>query len=392
MSSIDVETLWLVGLAFPDGRCADLEIAGERIGRIGRAEPGAPCRDATGLLCMPSLIEGHVHLDKTFLGCSWQPHLEGGSVAERIRLEKVARARVDDPVVVRGARLAERAIAFGAGTMRSHADIDAEWGLANLEAEIALRERFADRLDIQIVAFPQSGILRSPGTDDLLEAALEAGADLVGGLDPAGIDEDPVQHLEIVFDVADTYGKGVDIHLHDAGALGCFELGLIAEMTRAIGLQGQVTVSHAYCLGQVDPATFGRTAEALAASGIAILTSAPSGAMPPVRALRQAGVTVFAGSDNIRDAWAPYGDGDILRRATLAAYQQGYRSDADMGYALDLITTESARALGLADYGVAPGRPADFVLVEAETVAEAVANPPARRVVFKHGRLVAGTL
>lgn len=392
MRRVAVDSFWLTGLTLPNGTRADLEIAGDRFGRIGRGEPGAHCRNAAGLLCLPSFVEGHVHLDKTFLGCPWQPHLEGRTIADRIRLEKVARARVDEPVVVRGARLIERSIAFGAGTMRSHADVDVDWGLANVEAELELRERYADRLDIEVVAFPQSGILRSPGTDELLEAALEAGADLVGGLDPAGIDEDPVQHLEIVFDIASNYGKGIDIHLHDAGALGCYELGLIAEMTRTTGLNGKVTVSHAFCLAQVDDVTFGRTAEALAGAGIAILTSAPSRSMPPVRALREAGVTVFAGSDNVRDAWAPYGDGDILARAALAAYQQGYRSDPDMAYALDLITTESARALGHAAYGLAEGNPADFVLVEASTVAEAVASPPARRVVFKRGRLVAGTL
>ena len=109
-------------------------------------------------------------------------------------------------------------------------------------------------MDIQIVAFPQNGILRDPGTAELLDEALAAGADLIGGLDPAGIDGDVKGHLDVVFGLAERHGVGVDIHLHDAGALGCFELRDIAARTIATGLQGRVAVSHAFALGSDDTA------------------------------------------------------------------------------------------------------------------------------------------
>ena len=387
--------LVLTDARLADGRLVDLAVKGQRVAAIepsGSPLLGSTRVDASGLLILPSLVEGHVHLDKTFLGCGWQPHLPGESVAERIHLEKRARARVEEPVLVRGGRLAERLIAMGVGHLRSHADVDPEWGLSNVEGELALRERFGDRVRIEIVAFPQSGILQARGTAELLGEALALGCDLIGGLDPAGIDGDPVRHLDIVFGLAAKHGKGVDIHLHDGGELGCFELRLVAERTAAEGLQGRVTVSHAFALGEVDGKTFDRTAEALAAADVSILTSAPPRSMPPVKRLLAHGVNVFAGSDNIRDAWSPHGNGDTLERAMIVAYQQGWRSDEDLALALSLVTANGAKSLGIPDYGIAVGHPADLLLVPAATVGEAVAGRPSRRTVLKHGRIVAGEL
>ena len=387
---IDGPSFWITGCRLATGEHADLLVADGRIAAIGRAEGDAPRKAGAGRLVLPSLVEGHVHLDKTFLGCPWQPHLPGETVAERIGLEKIARRRIEEPVEVRGARLIERSVASGAGHMRSHVDIDPDWELANVEAVLALRESQKDRVDIQVVAFPQSGILTSPGTEGLLDEALEMGCDLVGGLDPAGIDGDPARHLDIVFDLASRHGKGVDIHLHDGDELGCFELRMIAERTRALGLEGRVAVSHAYALGSVGEGTLARTAEALAGAGVSIMTSAPPAPMPPVKRLLAEGVNVFAGSDNIRDAWSPHGNGDILERAMFAAYEQGWRSDADLEVALDLVGLNGARALGIAAHGIAVGHPADLLLIEAETLAEAVAQRPLGRTVLKRGRVVAG--
>ncbi len=111
--------------------------------------------------------------------------------------------------------------------------------------------------------------------------------------------------------------------------------------------------------------------------------------MPPVKRLRAAGVTVFAGSDNIRDAWSPYGNGDMLERAALIGYRQDFRADEDLAVALDLATHAAAKVLGLADYGLAEGCTADLVAVRAECVAEAVASHPPRLLVMKRGKIVA---
>jgi cytosine deaminase len=292
------------------------------------------------------------------------------------------------PVEERGALLVEREIAAGAGYLRTHVDVDADWKLANLEAVLKVCERYRDAIDIEIVAFPQSGILSSPGTDDLLDAAMRSGANLIGGLDPASIDGDPVKHLDIVFAIADRHGKPVDIHLHEGGPLGLFTLGLIAERTRALGLQRRVTVSHAYCLADASDTERGRTAAQLADSGISILSSAPEIRMPPVKKLRAAGVNVFLGSDNVRDAWSPFGNGDMLERAAIAARQQVLVEDEELALAFELVTTAAAKATDKAEYGIASGRPADFLLIDAGNLAEAVAVHPPTRETYKRGRRV----
>ena len=266
-------------------------------------------------------------------------------------------------------------------------------GVGGVEAILGVRERWAGVATIQIVAFPQSGIVRCPGVAERLDEALRLGADLVGGLDPLGIDGDVAGHLDVVFRLAERHGKGIDVHLHDAGEDGLAEILDIAASTAAAGLAGRVTVSHAFALGSVPEARAALAAERLAAAGVAVLTSAPgAAAMPPVRLLRQAGVRVVAGSDNVRDLWSPLGNASMLERCMLVAYRSGYRSDADLASCLDLATTEAAALLGLADRGLAPGARADLIVVDAGSVPQAIAERPRPAAVITGGRLAAGAL
>ncbi|MBT0993700.1 amidohydrolase family protein [Cellulomonas sp. DKR-3] len=340
--------------------------------------------DLAGRLVLPPLVNGHVHLDKTFVGAPWQPHRSGATVAERVAHERDLRAEVDVPVAHRAAALAELLVASGTGLARTHVDVDPDARLAHLEQVLTLREQLVDVLDLQVVAFPQSGIVTAPGVADLLDQGLRLGADVVGGLDPAGFDGDAQQHLDVVFALAERHGARVDIHLHELGAAGGEQLRLIAERTAALGLHGRVAVSHAYGLGTLGAEETRRCADVLASAGVAVMTNGPAGPMPPVLLLRERGVTVFSGTDNVRDAWWPYGDGDMLTIARTVAYQQGFRSDDELGVALDLVTGSAARALGAAGYGLLPGAPADLVVVEATCAAEAVAAP-ARRTVVRSG-------
>ncbi len=388
------QDLTLRGAKLADGRSVDVVVAD---GRIAAIEPagslslgeGASLSCDGGLLS-PSFVDGHVHLDKTLLGLPLIPHRPGATVAERIRNEKDLRRTLPLSIEERGGRLIQQMVAFGTGTVRTHVDIDTEVALSGLEAVLRLKQRYHEAIDIQVVAFPQSGILRDPGTADLLEAAIAAGADLVGGLDPAGIDDDVGGHLDAVFAIAERRGIGVDIHLHDPGELGAFELRDIAARTLAAGLCGRVTVSHAYALGAIGDADFGRTAAALARAGVTIMTNAPgTGPMPPVLRLRDAGVTVFAGSDNIRDAWWPYGDGDMLDRAAIIGYRQGFFTTEDLAHAFAMTTVLPAEVLARPDYGLAIGAAADLVLLRSAGVAEAVLDRPRARTVLKRGRIVA---
>ncbi len=383
----------VINARLADGRLADIEIAGGRITAIAEAAgaPATPGRlDLDGKLLVPGFVDGHVHLDKTLLGLPFQPNRPGATVADRIAIEKRVLQDVRVPIETRAKTLVSQVSRYGTVALRSHVDIDTGWGLSHLHTLLHVREEVRDLMDIQIVAFPQNGILRDPGTAELLDEAILCGADLIGGLDPAGIDGDVKGHLDIVFGIAERRGVGVDIHLHDAGALGCFELRDIAARTIAAGLQGRVAVAHAFALGSVEAAEFEVTAAALARAGVAILTNEPGPVpMPPVARLRAAGVLVFAGSDNIRDAWSPYGNGDMLERAMLIGYRQGMKSDADLAGCFDLATAAPARALGLgADHGVAVGAWADLVVLEAASVPEALVGRPGGRLVIKHGVLL----
>ena len=220
------------------------------------------------------------------------------------------------------------------------------------------------------------------GAPDLMAAALMAGADLVGGLDPAGFDGDVKGQLDVVFGLAEAFGKGIDIHLHDFGETGAAELRDIAERTIAAGLQGRVAVSHAFALGTVAPRLFEETADALARAEIAIMTSCPPSApVPPVNALRARGVTVFAGSDNIRDCWSPYGNGDMLDRAAIIAQRHEMYTNRELADAFALATSEADKALGDPQRGLRVGAVADLVAVEASSVADAVVDRPPRSLV-----------
>ena len=378
------------GVTMPDGARADIAVADGRIAAILPAGMLPDATDMTGYVALPPLVEAHIHLDKTLLGLPFQSHLPGATVADRIAQEKSLRASLPLSAFERGGALVRQGAGYGTQAMRSHVDIDGDLGLSGLEDLLKLRESVADLAEIQIVAFPQNGILRDAPVAGLLAEALANGADLVGGLDPAGIDRDVAGHLDVVFGLADRFGVGVDIHLHDAGELGLFELADIAKRTEALGLQGKVAVSHAFALGSGLPGV-GAVVEALAKARVSIVTNGPNRmvAMPPVAMLRKAGVAVVAGSDNIRDAWSPHGDGDMLRRAGLIAYMQDFRDDSDLEVALSMATSAGARLLGLSDYGLSEGARADMLLVRASCVAEAVAGASPDRVSVRGGRVIA---
>ena len=373
----------------PDGRLVAVELRDGRIASI-QEEPvseatGRGATDLNGMLLLPAFVDGHTHLDKTLVGAPWYSGRSPGSVPERIERERRLRPTIAVPTIERASALVAMMVASGTGLIRSHVDIDSEIGLAGLLDLLEVRARFVGVVEIELVAFPQSGIVRSVGIARLLDEAISLGADIVGGLDPAGIDGDIVEHLDTVFGIATRHGCPIDIHLHDQGALGWRQVREIARRTVANGMQGTVTISHAYCLATAPERELLDLADTLAGAGVSIATSGPPYGTPPIRRLTEAGVVVFGGSDNIRDAWSPFGDGDMLRRASIIAINGGLVSDDDLRLALDLVTTALRTAAGGELVSLHVGSPADLVAVEATSAAEAVAVIPPRRVVWHHG-------
>jgi len=372
---------------------SDIVIEGGRIRSIGTAPPewSAPVIDGEACLALPGLVDGHAHLDKTLWGLPWRPHSAGAGLAALIENEREARAGLA-PVVERAGALLEAYVASGTTHVRTHVDVDPDNGLGALEGVLEAAARFLDQIDVELVAFPQSGILAAPGTEGLLEAAVQAGASVVGGIDPAGLDHDAVAHLKIVFAIAERHGCGIDIHLHDRGTLGRRQVGLVTERTRALGLQGKVMISHAFCLCDGDPAV-DPLLEQLAELQVGLATVAPAHTPPPpLERLDELGVRVCLGQDGIRDLWSPWGTADMLSRAGQLAWRAGYRHDSDIERCVDIATTQGAHALGIDDLQLAPGGRGDVVLVEASCPAEAAVTHPPRALVVKSGKPVAGRL
>ena len=374
------------------GTTTDILVRDGRIVEIGKvaAAPGAKVEDAAGALVLPGLVEAHTHLDKTLWGMGWHKHAAGPRLIDKIDNERASKKRLDIDPARQSARQILLSLGKGTTHIRSHVDIDTEIGLWGIEGVMATRERYRDVMDVEIVAFPQSGMLRRSGTVELMEEAMWLGSEVVGGLDPCAIDRDPKGHLDVVFGLAQRHGRPIDIHLHEPGEIGAFSMDLIFERTRALGMQGKVTVSHAFCLGTPDRDLVDPLIAELAALDIAIMTTAPaSRPAPPVKRLTEAGVRLCSGSDGIRDTWGPYGNADMLERAMFVGLRNNFRRDDEVELALDVCTKGGAAVMALQDYGLAPGCQADFVLVDAETLAEAVVGHPPRRLVVKRGAVVA---
>ncbi|MDR3098519.1 MAG: amidohydrolase family protein [Paraburkholderia sp.] len=373
-----------------DGQSLNLAVRDGRFASLGTARPetgGAEVVDLQGHLVLPGFVDGHIHLDKSFLGDGWRPHRPVATLRERLADEKAALASAA-PIAQRADALLRQVASFGTMAMRSHVDVDATTGLTHLHAVMEAREKWRGLMDIELVAFPQAGVVSCPGTAEVLDAAAQDGADVVGGIDPTTLDGDADGQLDIVFGIAQKRGVKIDIHLHEPGAQGIEQLHRIAARTRAVGLEGRVSVSHAYALGDVSADEVARIADALAAAGVSIMTNAPGDrAFPPILPLRAAGVRVFSGNDNIQDAWWPYGNGDMLQRAMLLGYRSGFYTDEELLVALDMATEAGAAVIGKRDYGLKVGNEASFVVVKAPNAAAAVAAAPAGRVVVRRGQL-----
>lgn len=358
---------------------------------VGTAGAQVPCLlEGGGQILLPALVESHVHLDKSLWALPWRPNSAGPTRNDRIRNEQQLLAHYPVPITERAGPLIKQCIARGSLYFRSHVDVQTAWGLRHVEAMLALREEFSSVMNLQLVAFPQGGMLIAPGTVDLMRTALDMGVDVVGGIDPAAIDRDPIRHLETIFDMAVQYGRSVDIHLHDLGELGRWEIERIADFTEERGLMGRVMISHAYALGSFAHQDIIGLADRLSELRISIMTCGPAWVtVPPAAMLRARGVTVCAGSDGIRDAWSPMGNGDMLERAWLLAQRFGWSRDEDLATALDIVTWGGARALGLENYGLGVGCAANFLILPAENLAEAIVNRSPSRTVISRGRVVA---
>lgn len=384
-------------------QASDVVIEANRIAAIGphdaSAVAGPDDVDGRGRLLLPSFSDVHVHLDSTRLGLPFRPHTGAPGVWGMMLNDRNNWRNGERPHPEVVAATLERMIAHGTTRVRSYAQVDVDCRLEKFDAVMAAKEKFRDHADVQIMTFPQAGILREPGTVEVLEESLKQGADVMGGIDPSQLDRDPAKHLDIVFGLAEKYQVEVDIHLHEPGELGVFSTELVLERTRALGMQGKVTMSHAYDLGAVSGAVSRRLIDEFAELDVAMATVAPSTKdhLSLVQ-LAEAGVRVGLGEDGQRDYWSPYGNGDMLDRTWQLAFVNGFRRDDHIELALAVATMggasimshSSPRVAGVGDRpGVAVGDRADLLLVDGETPVSAVMDRGADRTVIHDGHVVA---
>ncbi|MFF0753203.1 amidohydrolase [Streptomyces sp. NPDC004267] len=353
--------------------------------------------DGGGRMALPTLVDAHIHPDKTAWGESWRSRKAARGIADYVAGDVELARALPTPVGERAYRLMAHAAAQGTRAMRAHADVAPAFGLAGLEGIAGARERLRGIVDVELVAFPQHGVLRIPGVVELLEEAAASGLIThVGGIDPAGFDATggpgavDGDQLDIVFALAERHGLGIDLHLHDRGERGLVPLRDIAARTRALGLGGKVSVAHAFAVAQLSGKELDETADLLADAGVALTTVALSEVtVLPFRRLAERGVRVGLGSDGVRDNWSPFGNADMLHRAWLAGWALDARLDEELTACFELAAHGGAELLGLERADLRPGAPADFMLVDGECVPQAVVDVPRRELVVRAGRVVA---
>lgn len=348
--------------------------------------------DGQNHLMLPGLVNAHAHIDKNLMGLPWRPNSvpEPRRIKDYVDNERRVRKELGLSAVDQASKEIRLSISKGTTHIRTHVDVDTDAGLTYWEGVLEARERFANKIDLQLVAFPQSGMLIRPGTVELLEEAVKLGADAIGGLDPSTVDRDPVKHLDTVFDIADQHGVEVDIHLHEPGMLGAFSVELIAERTASLGLQGKVTISHVFCLGMVSDAYLDRLIGMILDNDIAIMSlGSGSSEFPPLKKLKEAGVWLCSGTDGVQDTWQPYNRVDMLERVRMLGYRSGLRRDEDVEMLLDIATYGGANVMKDKNYGIQIGNHADFVVIEGDTPTEAIMTQPPISYVVKRGNVVA---
>src|SRR3954469_2211425 len=380
MPDLLLESVRLPGRAGP----TDLLIRDGRIYAYGsalrEAEPGAEIIGGGGRLLAPAFVEAHLHIEKALL-LDRMP-AEARSVGEAIAATAaLKRGFTRDDMRERAEALLRMARRHGTLYVRAHVEVDPILGLSAFEMALELRERLAGLMTLQVVAFPQEGIQKAPGTEELLREALVLGADALGGA--PYVDPDPVAHLDTLFRLAMEAGVPLDLHADFSDDPPADPPGLTArhaaERAIAEGYIGRVVLGHATALAALPTDELRSLAELLARADVSVVTLPATDlylggrgdsrnvrrGLAPIKALQQAGVNVAYASNNVRNAFTPFGNADPLEVGLLLVAAGHLASRGDVEAVFEMATINAARAIGLTGYGVSVGDRADLVLLDA---------------------------
>ncbi|WP_025143029.1 amidohydrolase [Pedobacter jeongneungensis] len=368
-----------------------VEIENGKIKNVLPNQPKTKAVDAKGLLMLPAFRDMHIHLDKTYYGLPWQAHLKKNkSVKDMIAFEQQVIPELLKTSIPRTEKLIGLLQSYGTSYARSHVNIDPTSQLDSLKHLQLALENKNKSFRAELVAFPQHGIYYTKSADLLKEAA-KMDIDFIGGLDPTSIDGGIEKQMDFVVQLALDNGKGIDIHLHEAGESGIKTIEyLIDKVNENPVLKGKTYVSHAFALRYLDKNKTEEIAEKLGAAKMGIASTIPlSGNPMPIPTLYKHGVEVLAGNDCIIDHWNTFGTGSILQKANIAAQIYGYRTEFELSRILKLAT---GNILPLDDKGKrqwpVTGDQANLVLVDASCSAEAVSRVSPVKSLIHDGNLV----
>lgn len=390
--------LVLANARLPDlgDRPLAIAVADGRIAAIGPETPTATVvEDAGGRLVLPGFVESHIHLDKA---CILERCRAEGSLGEAIA--EVSRLKHDfsqADIAARAERVLKMAILQGTTRMRTHAEIDTRIGLRGFHALQRLKRDYAFAIDLEICVFPQEGLTNDPGAEDLLVAACEAGADLVGGCPYT--DTDPDEQIARIFAIARRFDLDIDFHLDFDLDPGWTHLDAVIAATVANGWQGRVAVGHVTKLSAMPRERLMDFAARMARAGVALTVLpatdlflmgrgqdhlVPRG-VAPAHLLAGAGVTCSLATNNVMNPFTPFGDASLMRMANLYANVAQLGRRAELELCLDMVTSGPARLMRCEGYGIAVGNEADFIVVDADDPAGAVSGIAPVVMGFKRG-------
>ncbi len=389
----------------PGGGTADVVVEGELMTQVGphAAESATEVLDGAGKLLLPAFIDSHLHLDKALIREHLPEH--DGTLAGAIAATHAAkRGYTFEDVRRRATAVIEASVRSGTTRIRSHVDVDSIGRLVPIEGVLAAAAACRGLAEVKTIAFPQEGLLRDPGALPLMEAALEMGADLVGGM-PHWEPDDASRrkHVRLSFELAERFDRDLDMHVDETDDGSVRTLEMVADEALRRGYLGRVTAGHVCSLAAATQDYADRVIDKCARAEMTIVANPVTNlvlqgrgdvgnvrrGMTRVAELRAAGVNVVFGQDCVCDAFYPFGRGSMLEVALISAHAAHLTAAADLAFALEAVTEAPARCWRLPDYGMRVGARADLQLLPVSSWAEALRlQPPPEKVWFR-GRLVA---
>jgi cytosine deaminase len=368
------------------------------------AEKGRREIDAAGSLVLPGLFNLHFHADKCLLGEIMRPNVSG-TLPEAIEITNEFKRNYDpEEVASRAIRAMEAGVKNGTSFFRLFSDVGTIGGLHAARGLLLAREKMQRYCDMQVVAFPQEGIVRDLGAAELMEEAMREGCDIVGGLPwYEYTDADAREHIDICFEIAKRHDRDIHMLVDDTDDPNSRSLEYLAVKTMREGFQGRVAASHCGAMGSYNDVYAAKIVDMVATAGITISVNAHINLVCSARIDREPrrrgiarvkelvarGANVVSSQDDVNDPYYPFGKPDPLECVSYIAHVAQLTLPHELEQAVSMVTDNAAKAARVTDYGIAPGKPADLVVVGASSVHAAIRLQPPRRHVFKNGREVA---